>query len=116
MWARSTDSHRDVETHPQPYEVAVCYLVYWVNTKELIEFDIMFNTNVVYGWEYGWTKPVRCPRCGFENPASFEYCGRCSMMLHVKPSAELPAGAPKKPWPCSSARSYAGTQSSPSIF
>lgn len=35
-------------------------------------------------------KPVRCPRCGFENPASFEYCGRCSMLLRVKPSAELP--------------------------
>lgn len=35
-------------------------------------------------------KPVHCPRCGFENPASFEYCGRCSMLLRVKPSAELP--------------------------
>jgi integrase len=35
-------------------------------------------------------KPVRCPRCGLENPAGFEYCGRCSMTLRVKPSAEKP--------------------------
>jgi integrase len=35
-------------------------------------------------------KPVRCPRCGFENPASFEYCGRCSMSLRVQPSAQAP--------------------------
>ncbi len=35
-------------------------------------------------------KPVHCPRCGFENPASFEYCGRCSMLLRIKPSAGLP--------------------------
>ncbi len=35
-------------------------------------------------------KPIRCPRCGFENPASFEYCGRCSMSLRVKASAEIP--------------------------
>ena len=35
-------------------------------------------------------KPMHCPRCGFENPASFEYCGRCSMMLRVKPSTEMP--------------------------
>lgn len=35
-------------------------------------------------------KPIRCPRCRFENPANFEYCGRCSMLLRVKPSAEMP--------------------------
>ena len=34
-------------------------------------------------------KPIRCPRCRFENPANFEYCGRCSMLLRVKPSAEM---------------------------
>jgi len=35
-------------------------------------------------------KPSRCPRCGFENPANFEYCGRCSMLLRVKPSTGVP--------------------------
>lgn len=35
-------------------------------------------------------RPMRCPRCGIENPAGFEYCGRCSMSLRVKPSAEKP--------------------------
>lgn len=33
-------------------------------------------------------KPIHCPRCGFENPSSFGYCGRCSMLLRVKPSVE----------------------------
>ena len=40
-------------------------------------------------------KPIRCPRCGFENPASFEYCGRCSMLLRVKTfgrDARIPQG------------------------
>jgi hypothetical protein len=35
-------------------------------------------------------KPVRCPRCGLENPAGFKYCGRCSMLLRIKPSVEVP--------------------------
>jgi integrase/recombinase XerD len=35
-------------------------------------------------------KPIACPRCGFENPHGFEYCGRCSMLLRVKSPAELP--------------------------
>lgn len=33
-------------------------------------------------------RPTRCPRCGLENPAGFEYCGRCSISLRVRPSEE----------------------------
>jgi hypothetical protein len=36
--------------------------------------------------------PGKCPRCGFESPAGFKFCGRCSMALEVR--AEIPASEP----------------------
>ena len=36
--------------------------------------------------------PRRCPRCGFESPAGFKFCGRCSMALEVR--AEIPTSEP----------------------
>jgi len=36
--------------------------------------------------------PKKCPRCGFESPAGFKFCGRCSMTLEVR--AEIPTSEP----------------------
>jgi integrase len=36
--------------------------------------------------------PRRCPRCGFESPARFKFCGRCSMALDMR--TETPVSEP----------------------
>ncbi|MGH2592008.1 MAG: DUF7577 domain-containing protein, partial [Anaerolineae bacterium] len=30
--------------------------------------------------------PVTCPRCGFENPDGFAFCGRCGARLDAAPT------------------------------
>ena len=40
---------------------------------------------------------LHCPRCGFENPTGFSFCGRCANPLTDQASAFPPATTEKQP-------------------
>ena len=41
------------------------------------------------GDQWGWGAPMRCPKCGSENPAGIKFCGKCRTALTALPFPAL---------------------------